>query len=188
MAFSELIEQIKKEQGLDHEIPGFDPKNGNEAASYLFLLEAPGPKAVQTGYVSLDNPDPTARNFQNHLRQAEIKAEDITVWNVVPWYLGDEERKKIRGATALDVQSGLKYLEALVTSMPRLECIVLVGGIARRAHVFLSHATTARILSCHHPSAQALNANPFAAEENVAVLRFMKRTTGKWPGAQSPNH
>lgn len=176
MVFSELVKQIKDKQGLDHEVPGFDPKNGNEAARFLFLLEAPGPRAIQTGYVSLNNPDPTARNFQNQLRQAGIEAKDIAVWNVVPWYLGDEERKKIRGATALDVRSALKYLEALVASMPRLECIVLVGGAARKAHVFLSQATTARILSCHHPSAQALNANPFAAEENVAVLRFMKQT------------
>lgn len=177
MAFPELIKQIKEEQGLDHEVPGFDPKNGNEAGRYLFLLEAPGPRALQTGYVSVDNPDPTAWNFQAQLGEAEIEAKDIAVWNVVPWYLGDKDRKKIRGATAMDVRSGLKYVEALVALMPQLECIVLVGGAARKAHVFLSQATTARILSCHHPSAQSLNANPFAAEENVAVLRFMKQTT-----------
>lgn len=182
MAFSELINQIKEEQGFYHAVPGFDPKNGNEEARYLFLLEAPGPRAIQTGYVSLDNPDPTARNFQKQLRQSEVAAEDIAVWNVVPWYLGDEERQRIRGATAVDVRSGLKYLKLLVDSMPRLECIVLVGAAARKAHVFLSQATTARILSCHHPSAQALNANPSAAEENLAVLRFMKRTTGKDSG------
>lgn len=185
MAFPELIKQIKEEQGLDHEVPGFDPKNGNEAARYLFLLEAPGPRALQTGYVSVDNPDPTAQNFQAQLREAGVEAKDIAVWNVVPWYLGDEDRKKIRRATAKDVRSGLKYLEALVAFMPRLECIVLVGAAARNAHVFLSQATTARILSCHHPSAQALNANPLAAEENVAVLRYMKRTT---VGARGRSH
>lgn len=177
MAFPELIKQIKEEQGLDHEVPEFDPKNGNEAARYLFLLEAPGPRALQTGYVSVDNPDPTARNFQAQLGEAEIEAKDIAVWNVVPWYLGDKDRKKLRGATSIDVRSGLKYLKALVAFMPHLECIVLVGGAASKAHVFLSQVTTARILSCHHPSAQALNANPFAAEENVAALKFMKRTT-----------
>jgi len=51
MTFSQLVKQIKEERNLDHEVPGFDPKNGNETARFLFLLEAPGPKAVQTGYV-----------------------------------------------------------------------------------------------------------------------------------------
>jgi len=96
---------------------------------------------------------------------------------VIPWYLGDEKQKRIRGATTADVRAALKYLAVLVAAMPRLECIMLVGGAARKAHVFLSRTTIARILSCHHPSAQALNANPFAAEENLAVLRCMKQTT-----------
>ena len=177
MTFSEIVSLIREEQALGSEVPGFDPENGNEQARYLFLLEAPGPKAVQTGRVSLNNPDPTARNFQRQLRQAGIGAEDIAIWNVVPWYLGVEGRARIRGASAVDVRQGLKYLEALVAAMPNLQCIVLVGGAARKAHVFLSQVSTARILSCHHPSAQALNANPVADEENVAVLRFMRETT-----------
>lgn len=177
MTFSALITQIKKEQGLDHEVPGFDPQNGNELARYLFLLEAPGPRAVQTGYVSLNNPDPTARNFRSQLSRASITSDEIAVWNVVPWYLGDEGRSKIRGAQSSDIRKGCPYLGELIDSMPMLDCIVLVGSAARKAHVFLSQTTTARILSCHHPSAQAMNANPAADQENVAVLQFMKHTT-----------
>ena len=182
MTFAELVDQIRKEQGLGCEVPGFDPENGNEQARYLFLLEAPGPKAVQTGYVSLTNPDPTARNFQRQLREAGIGKEDIAVWNVVPWYLGDEGRRKIRGANSVDIRGGLKYLKSLVAAMPKLQSIVLVGSAARKAHVFLSRVTTARILSCHHPSAQALNANPEAEEENVAVFQFMKGGAGSVSG------
>ena len=174
MTFAELVDQIRKEQGLGIEVLDFDSENGNERARYLFLLEAPGPKAVQTGYVSLNNPDPTARSFQRQLRQAGVAREDIAVWNVVPWYLGDEGRRKIRGANSRDVRAGLQYLKPLVAAMPGLQCIVLVGGAARKAHVFLSRVTTARILSCHHPSAQALNANPDAEAENITVFKFMK--------------
>lgn len=182
MTFAELVDQIRKEQGLGCEVPGFDPENGGEQARYLFLLEAPGPTAVQTGYVSLNNPDPTARNFQRQLRVAGIGKEEIAVWNVVPWYLGDERRRKIRGANSTDIRAGRKYLKSLVTAMPGLQSIVLVGGAARKAHVFLSRVTTARILSCHHPSAQALNANPGAEEENVAVFQFMKGVEGSGNG------
>lgn len=178
MSFVELVNRIRKEQGLGCEVPGFDPDNGNEQAHYLFLLEAPGPKAVQTGKVSLTNPDPTASNLRQQLYRAGIGAEAIAVWNVVPWYLGNQQRKRIRGATSGDIQAGLKYTSLVVAAMPRLKCIVLVGAAARKAHVYLSQVTTVRILSCHHPSAQALNANPAADEENVAVFNFMKVTTG----------
>jgi len=89
-----------------------------------------------------------------------IEVKDVAVWNVVPWYIGSEERKRIREATTADVRSGLKYLIALIASMPQLECIVLVGGAARKANVFLSQTTTVHILSCHRPSARALTANP----------------------------
>lgn len=177
MAFSELIDHIRLAQGPGREVPGFDPENANEKARYLFLLEAPGPKALQTGYVSLNNPDPSARNFRRQLNKAGIEAKDIAIWNVVPWYLGDETRQKIRGATSADVRTGLEYLAQLIAAMPNLQCVVLVGGAARKAHVFLSQLTTARILSCHHPSAQVLNANPAAEEENIAVFQFMQRTT-----------
>jgi uracil-DNA glycosylase len=177
MAFEALVRRIRNERKLGREVPGFDPVNGNEQAFYLFLLEAPGPKAVQTGFVSISNPDPTARNFQHQLARAGVRAEEIALWNVVPWYLGDENGTKIRGASAADVHLGMAYLPPLIAAMPELRCIVLVGGAARKAHVCLSKLTTARILSCHHPSAQALNANPANAEENVAVLRFMKETS-----------
>jgi len=178
VVFKGLVKQIRIERKLDREVPGFDPANGNEAARYLFLLEAPGPKALRTGFISLDNPDPTARTFRAQLNLAGIEATEIALWNVVPWYLGDDEGKRIRGASSADIRAGLDYLVPLIEAMPKLQCVVLVGGAARKAHVFLSRVTTARILSCHHPSAQAMNANPAAAEENVKVLQFMKATTG----------
>lgn len=175
--FSTLIERIQTEKGANYQVPRFDPNNGNENARYLFLLEAPGPKAMQTGYVSLNNPDPTARNFLRQMHQAGISAKEIALWNVVPWYLGSHEHKKIRAATAADVQESSTYLHMLINLMPRLECIVLVGAAARNAHVFLSQHTTARILSCHHPSSRVLNSNPLTEQENIAVLKQMQQAT-----------
>jgi hypothetical protein len=49
--------------GPDHAIPYFDPLDGGVGASVLFLLEAPGPRAVASGFISRDNPDETAKNF-----------------------------------------------------------------------------------------------------------------------------
>lgn len=47
-------------------------------------------------------------------------------------------------------------------------------GAVRQAHVHLSQTTSAWIVSCHHPSALMMNSNLKAAEENVAVFRFIR--------------
>lgn len=173
MALNALIARIRSETGLGDEVPGLDPLNGNEHARYLFVLEAPGPKAVASGVISIDNPDQTARNFRNQLEAAGITRTEIALWNVVPWYLGNAGRTKIRGAKASDVKQGLAYLSAAVACIRGLECIVLVGSAARQAHVHLSHETRVRILSCHHPSPRVLNSFPAVAAENIAIFRFM---------------
>lgn len=156
MSFADLVNRVRIENNLTREVPGFDPKNGNEQAKYLFLLEAPGPKAIQSGLISFDNEDPSARNFRNQLAEAGITREDIAIWNVVPWYIGNEANTSIRGANNNDVRAGIEYLPPIISAMPNLRCIVLVGGAARRAHIFLSRLTVARIVSCHHPSAKVM--------------------------------
>lgn len=176
-ALKEVVERIRLEQGLTTEVPDFDPSNGNEAARFLFILEAPGRRAVQSGYISLDNPDLSARNFRTQLERAGVERKDIAIWNVVPWYLGNEDATRIRAARRSDIQPCLDYLTAVANALPRLQCIVLVGGAARAAHVHLSRVTTARILSCHHPSPKVQNTRSQTAEENVEVFRYMLRTT-----------
>ncbi|MDZ4253948.1 MAG: uracil-DNA glycosylase [Sulfuritalea sp.] len=177
MKFADLATRIRTERNLAREVPGFDTENGNERAKYLFLLEAPGPKAVQSGRISFDNPDPSARNFREQLAAAAIDRKEIALWNVVPWYIGNEAGTSIRAASVSDVRDGIGYLVPLIEAMPNLRCIVLVGGAARQAHMFLSRKTTARIVTCHHPSARVLISNPEAAKENIEVFRFVKATT-----------
>jgi len=170
-----FVGKIRSEQGLSDEVPNFDPANGNENAKYLFILEAPGAKAIKTGMISFDNPDQTAANFREQLRQAGIDRSEIAIWNVVPWYLGNSGKTKIRPAQSRDIGKCLEYLASLVAILKNLECIVLVGSAARKAHVYLSHETAVRILSCHHPSPRVINNSPAAEKENVAVLKAMKR-------------
>ena len=172
-----IVERIRVEQGLGREVPGFDPTNGNENARYLFVLEAPGPKAVASGVISLDNDDQTARNFRDQLKCAGVDRSDIALWNVVPWYLGTKTQTKIRPATGQDIGKALEYLSDVVSAIPHLRCIMLVGGAARRGHIWLSHRTTARILSCHHPSPKVQNTIQGAKEENVAIFRYMLATS-----------
>ena len=171
-----IIDQIRSEQGPGREVPGLDPSNGNENARILLVMEAPGPRAIASGFVSLDNDDLSAKNLRMQLEQANISRTELALWNVVPWYLGNSEKTKIRSARSSDVSKCLAYLTAVVGSLKKLEFIVLVGSAARRAHVHLSHETNVRILSCHHPSPRVQNTLSGAAEENVKVfIRTQRR-------------
>jgi len=169
-----FVEKIRSEQNLGIEVPGFDPKNGNEKARFLLILEAPGAKAVKTGVISFDNPDFTATNLKRQLEVAGIDRSEIAIWNVVPWYLGNDEKTKIRPAKTRDISQCLGYLAELVSLLNRLECVVLVGAAARKAHVHLSYTTKVRILSCHHPSPRVMNHSSDAARDNIAVFKAMK--------------
>jgi uracil-DNA glycosylase len=152
MSFADIVSRIKNERGLAKQVPGFDPSNGNEDAKYLFLLEAPGPGALDTGMISFDNPDPTASNFRNQLSRAGITRDE----------------------TAADVHEGMEYLDPLIAAMRYLRCVVLVGSAARRAHMHLSRITTARIVTCHHPSARAHARNQHATNENIELFCYLK--------------
>jgi len=167
-----IVEDIRREH-LSRKIPSFHPQYGNESARFLFLLEAPGPMAVKSGFVQLDNDDQTAKNLNEQFNEAGLCSKDIALWNIVPWYLGNEGETKIRGAKSSDVKEALPYLDNVVKAITNLECIVLVGSAARKAHIHLSHSTTARLLSCHHPSPKVQNTVSGAAEENIEVFRFM---------------
>jgi len=60
---TEFVERMRFTKGPDYGIPYFDPLDGGVDAKALFLLEAPGPKAIRSGFISRNNPDETAKNF-----------------------------------------------------------------------------------------------------------------------------
>lgn len=73
-----------KAEHSDKELPSFDPCDGGINAKALFLLEAPGPKAVDSAFISRNNPDPTAQNMCGLLAEANISRRDTLLWNIVP--------------------------------------------------------------------------------------------------------
>src|SRR5689334_1377344 len=58
-----FVDHLRAEAGPGASIPYFDPWDAGIGAEILFLLEAPGPKAVKSGFVSRNNPDETAKNM-----------------------------------------------------------------------------------------------------------------------------
>lgn len=144
-----MVATLRKTLGPAYQIPDFDPHDGGVRAKALFLLEAPGPKAVKSGFISRNNPDPTARNMHEMLARAGLRRRDTVLWNVVPWYLGNG--RKIAAATNAELISGAKQVRDLLPLLPSVRCVVLVGKKAQRAAKGMTVKGT-KIYATYHPS------------------------------------
>ena len=58
-----FVESLRARTGRGTSIPYFDPHDGGTNAECLLLLEAPGKKAVESQFISRNNPDETAKNL-----------------------------------------------------------------------------------------------------------------------------
>jgi uracil-DNA glycosylase len=165
---TEYCQEMKRELGSD-DIPYFDPCDGGISAKALFLLEAPGRKAIKSTFVSRNNPDQTAKNMCQLLREASIARADTLLWNIVPWYVGTSG--KIRPVRGADIEKAIPCLERLLNLLPRLELIVLVGLKAQAALPKIMELTSLPIIPTYHPSPRVFNRWPQKKESVRAALR-----------------
>ena len=128
---------------------------------------------MRSGFVSRNNPDPTARNLANLLAQAELPRSVTVIWNVVPWYIGSDA--KIRSANASDVEAGQRSLLALLRLLPKVREVVLVGRKAQRARPALSARGKLRLTDCPHPSNQVFNRWPEKRTEALRAFQSVAR-------------
>ncbi|MBI3693596.1 MAG: uracil-DNA glycosylase [Acidobacteria bacterium] len=151
-----LVQTIRSETGFGNGVPYFDPADGGVGARCLFLLEAPGRKAVLSGFVSRNNPDETAKNFLELNQAAGIPREQTVTWNVVPWYIGSGT--KIRPAGRADVAAASGYLARLLTLLTGLKIVVFVGQKACMAeHDILRLLPAIKLITMPHPSPLFIN-------------------------------
>lgn len=172
---TELVDKFKVELGPDTGMPYFDPLDGGVNARMLWVLETPGPKAVGTNFVSRDNPDDTARNTFNVLRDHGIAREDTVLWNVVPWNISSEDKNK--NPRTVETRKGIPYLLRLIGILPKLEAVVLCGGHAKKAAYEIRRKTGLKVFETNHPAPLAYN-RPHLREhlhatlEDVAVFLY----------------
>lgn len=165
-----FVHALRARMGSEYAIPYFDPQDGGIDADCLFLLEAPGAKAVESGFVSRNNPDETARNFLLLNRAAGIDRRRTVIWNIIPWYVGSGN--KIRPATAGDIRSAAAPLGTLLSLLTSLHSIVLVGRKASLAHQAVSSlAPTAQLFTMPHPSPMFVNRSAANRERILSTLQ-----------------
>jgi uracil-DNA glycosylase len=163
------------------ECRNFDPCDGGVTAECLFLLEAPGAKAVGSGFISRNNPDETASNFFAVNAEAGIPRSRTVTWNAVPWYIGSGTR--IRAATGRDLRDAERFLGELISLLPHLKVIVLVGQKAQRLRTSVQQlAPSVPVLSCPHPSPLSFNGRPERRIEMLTCLAQVK-SVARFAGA-----
>lgn len=168
----EYAQQITMKMGNDYEIPYFDPCDGGIFAETLFLMEAPGKKAVGSHFISRNNPDPSAKTMCTLLAEAELQRKATLIWNIVPWYIGN--KSTIRPANKTDIEAALPFLKGLINFLPNLKAIMLVGRKAQSAKLQICQLTDARLFETHHPSQRVMNRWP---ERRVEMLETFKSLT-----------
>lgn len=145
-------------------IPHFDPLDGGERARCLLLLDSPGRRSAKsgsitvkpTGFVSRDDPDPTAANLRAATLQVGLPREATVLWNAVPWYVGHEN--KLAPTIAANWRAAMPALRQLIPLLPKLQVVVLLGRKAERAEAMLqSQFPWLIILKCPHTGGQAYN-------------------------------
>lgn len=174
------VEELRLEAGPGVDIPDFDPWDAGVDAEILFLLEAPGARAVASTFVSRNNSDETAKNMFLLHQDACIPRGRTLLWNVVPWYIGDGAR--IRAATPHDLELGLRPLPRLIQMLPKLRAVVFMGKNAQRAQPQVAALRpNLRLFACAHPSPKVINTRPRNREAILKVLReaaaFLDRGT-----------
>lgn len=165
---TEFVADLRIEKGKLFQIPDFDPCDGGINAKVLIIAEAPGPKAIESGFVSRNNNDQTAENTNRILLKSGLKREDTIIWNIVPWYLGSGG--KIRQPKPDEVEAGFRYLSKLMDLLENLQAIVLVGEKAKQAENRLRGDRKIRIFTTAHPSPQNLNTRPDAEKKIIQVF------------------
>lgn len=173
---TKFVEELRLQAGPDVAIPYFDPWDGGVNADTLFLLEAPGPKAVKSGFISRNNPDETAKNFYELCSAAGLDRKMTVVWNAVPWYIGSG--KRIRAATIQDLEAGLRPLSRLLDLLSNVRVVVFVGQKAEKAAPQFSRIKY-KMFRCPHPSPMFVNNRPGNRDKILRVLTEVREWISK---------
>jgi hypothetical protein len=96
-----------------------------------------------SGFISRNNDDPTAEATFRFMQSAGIPRNLTVTWNVIPWWNGTRE------ITGSELEEGVACVKELITLLPRLRAVVLVGRNAARAARLLEREGLLLFTSAH---------------------------------------
>lgn len=113
----------------DEHVPSFDPRSAGVEAKLLVLLQDPSRAAAYgSRFISIDNNDQTAHNCSKAYEATGLDYGEALHWNVIPWWVDDPQRAHERDRTLVaQSRRARPYLAALISMLPRLQAVVLLG-------------------------------------------------------------
>jgi hypothetical protein len=172
-------------EATGNEVPDADPADGGVRARCLLLLETPGPAILRTGFVSCDNPAPTAGNLRRFLRDAGLPREALLIWNAVPFVIHAPGARN-RAPRASEVRRGLALLPGLLALLPALRVCVLAGRAAARRARCCARSAGPALLEMPHPSPTYVCTSPEVPRRIVAALRRRRRGLARRRSRRDP--
>ena len=140
-------------------VPRIAPHHGGTDARVLSVLRDPGPATqvgVGSGFLSIENDDPTAERQAVLFAEHGIRDRDVLPWNAYPWYIN-------AAPDAAQGRVGARALVELVALLPDLEVVLLQGRDAERIWRYavelddtLADGIRFPVVATIHPGRQAL--------------------------------
>jgi hypothetical protein len=168
----------------DVHVPDFDPAEAGVEARVLILHEiAPGPtldrgKSTErpaSGFVSIDNDDPSTANMWALREEAGLDETEVAHWSVVPWLLEPAGRKP----NAQEIAQAAREMVTLLPLFKRLEVVMPCGVVAQKA--WRDHSATRfpglSTVPAWQPSALVMK-QPAKREEMLQALRRVRGLIG----------
>lgn len=156
-SINHLVDELRSDPARGW-APYVAPMYGGDEARLLSLLRDPGPKTQDgegSGFLCMENDDPTAEAMSALFAGVGIVAGEIVPWNVYPWYIN-------RAPKAIELEAGVEPLKRLIDLMPALEVVMLHGGSAQdgwkrliRRYPRLVATRNLRVIATYHTSRQA---------------------------------
>lgn len=167
---NEFVDSLRDKDGRGW-LPHVAPAHGGIHARVLSVLRDPGPKTqegVGSGFLCIENDDPTAQRQAEAFAAVGIQLSDITPWNAYPWYIN-------RAPTGAERQAGVDPLVRLIELLPRLRVVFLQGNDAKDTwrRVLTRYPTIERTrglttVATYHPGQQALwSRDPAVREQRI---------------------
>jgi hypothetical protein len=164
--------QVKSDRGW---LPYVAPMYGGVNARLLSVLRDPGPKTRSgqgSGFLCMENDDPSAEAIVGYFSEAGIDPLDILPWNAYPWYIN-------RNPSSPELEAGIEPLRRVIDMLPRLQVVMLHGGAAKsawkrfeRRFPGIIKERNLHVIKTYHTSRQAFwHADPSVREARKENLR-----------------
>lgn len=140
------------------EVPYVASMHGGVNARLLSVLSDPGRMTREnggSGFLCMENDDPTAEKISKLFAEAGIYACDVLPWNAYPWYIN-------RTPKPVELQIGIEPLKHIIDLLPALRVVMLHGVSAHkgwkkltRQYPDLVAVRGLHVIETYHPSPQA---------------------------------